>query len=293
MNEIAKIKPPKFRQPKLATETDRQLFRRHGLAVALLGSWLASNILINYFLLKSHSNSLFDFFVCGSLGLIFSQWAVLSILFALFPAGLLFRTLLATTAIAASFLSIVMGEMMFGYWELTSEFSWQGLTLMFIGLAMPHLLARSFFGWHIRFDWLGETKLEPLKLAELMGWTAIIAFAIFMLQFLELPRLLVSLRFVLFVTGISFIILFPVAAQILQVRRPVFSLTILGAGALGVGVFAVMLLVSQVVSVPISLWDFCGLLFMAFSFLMSFAVALVAIRSVGGQLVTNRTESIE
>ncbi len=284
MNEIANVDPVKFRQPKLVTETDRQFFRRHVLLVALLAFWLAANVLINLFILISHSNSMFGSLVFGSAGLIFSQFAVFAVLFALFPAGLLFRTLLTTIATMASFLAIVMGEMIFGYWEVTSEFYWQALPLLFLGLASPFLLARSVLGWQIRFDWLGEAEPEPLSVAGLMGATAIVAFAIFMIQLLEQQHLLLSLRYVLIGTGVSFMVLFPVASQILKTHSPLTSLTFLGVGV-------VLLSILSLVFVQIPLRVLMGWPLTTLTFLMSFAIALVAIRSVGGRLVTNRSES--
>ena len=275
-------------QPKLPTETDRQLFRRNLPVQVLLALWLLGNVCFTWATISINPNYPAVLLTAGIYGMVGSQIVMCAFLLALFPASILFRVLVVTTAIAAFCSSLLFGAGVFGGYWVIGFFGLNAIPITVLALAVPFLLARHFLGWRLEFDWIESPDHMNLSVSGLLIATALVALAIALLGYGKEQELMLRLAFAGGCMGASFAIIVPLTYLVMMARRKWIWISVFAIPPIPIA-YAIMPLMKTDLSIPSPGWGVVGIGLAVSLLILSFASGLVVLGHCGGTLKTSRT----
>lgn len=277
-------------QPKLPTETDRQFFRRNLPPVALFAFWFLENVLLRFYFHISSPGEASGLLVFQSLGVLGSQVVLLALMFALFPASLLFRFLVVIVAAIAIFSTLLMGATPFDDFPLfVKSLEWDALPIVLLGLGVPFILARHFLRWRLHVDWMESAEHANLSVADLMIATCVVALAVSLLGFGSEEARISKLMIAAGCMGASFVVFIPMTYLLMTSRRKWVWLFVFSTLPLLIGL---EILAQFGGSLAIPYWVGVGISTSVSALFLSFGIGLVVIRRSGGRLATSTGSSI-
>ncbi len=270
-------------QPKLPTETDRQLFRRNFPAFGYFGFCLMINVMLSWFFSFSSPGNPSGLPVYVSIGVVASEFVLLALLLILFPASLLFRIVIVLTGSVAVIMSLLLGAVVFHCSKVIELFPSDALTVDLLGCAVPFFFARHFLGWRLQFDSMETPEHPNLSVAGLMVATALVGVSISLLSFSDQHVLITKLMVAVGCMGAGFAVFMPLTYWVLKTRRKWAWLVLFSASPLLVGMAVTM---AFGINLTIPHWGVIGLASSISSLILGIGIGLVALHHCGGRLLT-------
>ncbi|MFT5302049.1 MAG: hypothetical protein ACI87E_002643 [Mariniblastus sp.] len=227
------------KRPKLATETDREVFFKHWRIVAALAVFATANFSAGPLFDLGRRDPAWWGVANLTLGIMISQVMLIGFLLALFPAGFVFRFLMAFLLTSTQLILCWMGHFLFGVSNQNGVFGlWLSLVAaVVLAFAIPFAMTRGLVGWKLEAAELGIESTAKFSIGSLIVGTALMALSLKAMQLDSVASISYKLTLVMVCAGVGLSILIPYSLCVLRSKFHWFWLLVFSFGMAGLVAF--------------------------------------------------------